>query len=617
MFVENSVDNSEDNCVENKQMQDAQTPDWVRLWSQYLIEQLQLRTNTDQSHEDALNLIERVLLASHSGESCIQVSAQAVESLGKLVIYQSDAAEQVAPLVYDDQALFLYRYWQLEQRLAQQVRRIQAQQVIAVETQAFKDLLPDPQQQSALSMVAQQALSIITGGPGTGKTYTLARIIAVLNHSIKALRIAMAAPTGKAAQRMKEALQQAFSDEKLEQMGLMDAHLRQQDTMTLHRLLGLGHHGQPRFNRNHPLPYDVIVVDEASMLDLQLATQLFEAIPEHCRLILLGDAQQLASVDVGDVLADLQAAEILHANRVQLITSRRFKADALIGKMAKFIQSITPDTALDGVALRDRFAEQIVAPTALQAIALDPDMADVIELEYLPESVTPSDFSVGYEKLSWGYRAYFEQLQQYMQNTNHVDAEQSELILKELVQAFDLYRILTPIRFGALGLSALNREMEQALLQHLPMIIKQGDWYLGRPVMITQNDHQLGLSNGDIGLCLPHRSQAQQFEVYFAHLDLWVATTRLPKSIQTAFAMTIHKSQGSEFRHVAVVFDAHARRLISQELLYTAITRAKSALSLWVDADTFAQGLTIKTTRHSGLTRKIQMGVDPVEMHIN
>lgn len=608
--------------MENKQVHDAQSPDWIRVWSQYLIEQLQLWTNTDQQHEDALHLIEQVLMASTSGESCIHVGQHAVESLGKLVIDQtvpSDGVQdtdQVAPLVYDDQALFLYRYWQLEQRLAQQVRRIQAQQVTPVATAAFEQLLSDTHQKSALNMVAQQALSIITGGPGTGKTYTLARIIAVLNHSIKGLRIAMAAPTGKAAQRMKEALQHAFADEKLEQMQLMDANLRQQETMTLHRLLGLGQQGQPRFNLKHPLPYDVIVVDEASMLDLQLATQLFEAVPTQCRLILLGDAQQLASVDVGDVLADLQRAELLQSNRVQLITSHRFKAGALIGKMAKFIQSICVDAEVDATALRERFAQEIVPPTPLQAIKLSTEMEDVIQFEYFPEAIRPSDLSIGYEKLSWGYTAYFEQLQQYMQ-AMHNHSDDTESILENLVQAFDLYRILTPIRFGDLGLSALNREMEQALLKRIPTIIQQGDWYLGRPVMITQNDYQLGLSNGDIGLCLYHRTQAQQFEVYFPHLQLWVAATRLPKSIQTAFAMTIHKSQGSEFRHVAVVFDAQAQRLMSQELLYTAITRAKSALSLWVDADTFAQGLITKTTRQSGLTQKIQRPVDFEKMLTN
>ena len=140
--------------------------------------------------------------------------------------------------------------------------------------------------------------------------------------------------------------------------------------------------------------------------------------------------------------------------------------------------------------------------------------------------------------------------------------------------------------------------------------IKQGEWYLGRPVMMTYNDYQLGVSNGDIGLCLQRGQQGKfQFEVYFPSLDKWVAATRLPKNIETAFALTIHKSQGSEFTHTAVVLDRQAEKLLSKELIYTAITRAKKVVSLLVDADAFVHAMVTRTTRESGLSRKINQQI--------
>ena len=178
-----------------------------------------------------------------------------------------------------------------------------------------------------------------------------------------------------------------------------------------------------------------------------------------------------------------------------------------------------------------------------------------------------------------------------------------------MIQHFDDYRILAAIRHGHFGLKQLNLQIEQRLLEQSKQI-KQGEWYLGRPVMMTYNDYQLGLSNGDIGLCLHRIQQGKlQFEVYFPSLDKWVAATRLPKNIETAFALTIHKSQGSEFTHTAVVLDRQAEKLLSKELIYTAITRAKKVVSLLVDADAFVHAMVTRTTRESGLSRKINQQI--------
>ena len=589
--VEKRVGNCEDNSVDKQNAtQDAAMP-WLTTWSHYLC---QAPFAQLPQSELAAQILQQLIDASLQGDSCIAVDQTQLAILGELAVSSEQALNQIAACVYDSQGLALYRYWQLEQRLAAQICRLKQQTVQGGTSSYTKQLLEDPQQIAALDMVLRQGFNIITGGPGTGKTYTLARIIAVLNQSIPNLRIAMAAPTGKAAQRMQEALQNSFNDPKLLSSGLISNELRNQSTQTLHRLLGMGHQQQPRFHQKQPLPYDVIVVDEASMLDLNLATLLFEAVPEGCRIILLGDANQLASVDVGSVLADLQQVDALAENRVQLLTSQRFSATAKIGQCARFIQA--QRNAAKSSDVLAQFEQDIVQPSSLQPVALTAQMPDQIQLEYIAAQNTPLE---AYQhKLLCGFQGYVEALQCYLQAEEPIDE------IQQVMHAFDHYRILTAVRHGAFGITQLNSYAEQWLNQQLKQVAI-GNWYVGRPVMMTYNDYQLGISNGDIGICFKHRSQAHQFEVFFPSLNKWVAAHRLPRNMQTAFALTIHKSQGSEFTHTAIVLDATAQKLLSQELIYTAVTRAKKVVSLLADPDSLQQALTTRTVRRSGLVQKI------------
>lgn len=594
--VYNYVDKLEDNCVDKQNISKDTDLAWLETWSKYLV---QTPFNLGERNSAQITaMLQALIEASLQGDSSLAVSSSVVAELGTYVLNENQAQTQAAPMIYDGERLALYRYWRLEQRLATQVLRLSQQVIQPIDVMPHLDLLTDPHQQAAMSMVANQAFSLITGGPGTGKTYTLARIIAVLNQAIPDIRIAMAAPTGKAAQRMQEALQASFSDKKLTASGLVSDELKQQTTQTLHRLLGLGHQQLPRFHAKQPLPYDVIVVDEASMLDLKLATLLFEAIPTGSRLILLGDANQLASVDVGSVLADLQQVPTLEQNRINLITSRRFREGAKIGEFAQFIQSL--DVRQDTQQILNDFEQRIASPQPLQPISLLNDMDDIVQLEYIPKiklDVTPY-----YQQLMQGFETFAKQLKHYRLH----DYAESEIT--SVIQAFDDYRILVAIRFGDFGLEQINRIAEQWLTQYLG-VLAVGGWYIGRPVMMTYNDYQLGLSNGDIGICFRHRTQSDQFEVYFPSLNKWIAANRLPKNIQTAFALTIHKSQGSEFRHTAIVFDHMAQKILSQELIYTAITRAKQAVSLLVDQDALLQALIVRTTRKSGLIKKINKDI--------
>ncbi len=589
--VEKRVGNCEDNSVDKQNAtQDAAMP-WLTTWSHYLC---QAPFAQLPQSELAAQILQQLIDASLQGDSCIAVDQTQLAILGELAVSSEQAPNQIAACVYDSQGLALYRYWQLEQRLAAQICRLKQQTVQGGTSSYTKQLLEDPQQIAALDMVLRQGFNIITGGPGTGKTYTLARIIAVLNQSIPNLRIAMAAPTGKAAQRMQEALQNSFNDPKLLSSGLISNELRNQSTQTLHRLLGMGHQQQPRFHQKQPLPYDVIVVDEASMLDLNLATLLFEAVPEGCRIILLGDANQLASVDVGSVLADLQQVDALAENRVQLLTSQRFSATAKIGQCARFIQAQC--NAAESSDVLAQFEQDIVQPSSLQPVALTAQMPDQIQLEYIAAQNTPLE--AYQQKLLCGFQGYVEALQCYLQAEEPIDE------IQQVMHAFDHYRILTAVRHGAFGITQLNSYAEQWLNQQLKQVAI-GNWYVGRPVMMSYNDYQLGISNGDIGICFKHRSQAHQFEVFFPSLNKWVAAHRLPRNMQTAFALTIHKSQGSEFTHTAIVLDATAQKLLSQELIYTAVTRAKKVLSVLADPDSLQQALTTRTVRRSGLVQKI------------
>ena len=578
--------------MENEQIHVSQQSAHLMAWIDYLCQPPFSSATFDAA---AKLLIQQLLEAMQEGNSCIPASAEQTALLHHLVLDRSQQTQGIAPFIFENQQLYLYRYWQLEQAVATQIARIKSQAITPVNlSERDHNLLTDPQQKQALEMVAKQGLNIITGGPGTGKTYTLAHMIAVLHEALPNIRIAMAAPTGKAAQRMQEALQKALHSEKLQAFELET--LKQVQPVTLHRLLGLGRLGRPRFHAKQPLPYDVIVVDEASMLDLSLSQMLLAAVPDSARLILLGDADQLASVDVGTVLADLQQTSVLADNRVNLITTRRFASGARIGAMAHFIQQEhVPASVLN------QFEQQVVAASELQVIALDQVEIDQLQLQYLPEinPTTGLQLDPYYDQLMYGYQAYADAIKQAQDQTDF------EQYVQQAIQHFDHYRILTAIRHGDLGLNKINQQIEQRFLASVGKL-KQGDWYTGRPVMMTYNDYQLGLSNGDIGICFWREREGQsQFEVYFPSLEKWVLATRLPKSIETAFALTIHKSQGSEFTHTAVVLDQQAKNLLSKELIYTAITRAKKVVSLLVDRDAFTQALCVRTTRISGLSEKI------------
>ncbi len=496
------------------------------------------------------------------GDTCIQLnrnSSLVRQALAHpLVVQAVDADRQPAPLVYDGRRLYFWRQWHEEYALARQLAKLLTPQPVVAVCFAVEDPA-NALQRAAITLAARQPFSLITGGPGTGKTFTLVRIVRALQAAQPDLRIALAAPTGKAAQRMQAVLAAEF-----EQLGLTIDHL--QTAKTVHRLLGLGG-AAPRYHAKNPLPFDLIVIDEGSMLDLALASQLFAAIGVGSRLIILGDANQLAAVDAGAVLADLTEVSQLQDYRIELQESRRFDAEQGIGRLAVAVLNNDP-VAIDRALVQEAQVRQ-----------------------YIPNQDQPH---ISYHQLWQGFLPYVQALKQHASPA-------------ELFACFEQYRILCAQRAGLFGTQYVNRAMSirlQRELEHRPSY--QQDWYHGRPVLMTRNDYGLRLSNGDIGLCLADTQG--NWQLYFSHLSEPIAVTRIAaEQLETAFALTIHKSQGSEFLRVAMLLGAEKTGLLSRELVYTAITRAKQQIDVWASRDVLLSAVSRRTLRQTGLAEQLSV----------
>lgn len=509
--------------------------------------------------------------------------------------------QRYTPLVLWQQRLYLARYHAYEANLADQLlRRLQQPQVVddGVLADSLQRLfatntqLPDWQRLAAAQAVCQ-SVTVISGGPGTGKTTTVVRFLAALLEQPReeALVIGLAAPTGKAAARMAEAIRQAKAQ--LPVSASLKARLPEQ-ALTLHRLLGRwGNRPGGRYHTGNPLPLDVLVVDEASMVDLALMAQLLVALPLHARLILLGDRDQLAAVEAGAVFAELcegQGFSRSTARRLQQLTgqavpireprsrlgesvvllshSHRFAGDSGIGELARRVNA----GDVEGVqALLRQAPEDLcwqIEPTLRALLA----------------------------RLEKGYEAYIQQIQ---------TGDPAQIF-----RCFTRFRVLSAQREGGLGVEALNKELEKRLRWRLGGAV-QDLWYPGRPVMIAQNDYALGLFNGDVGICLKTPKGLRVFfETDQGFRDL--SPARLP-SHECALVMTVHKSQGSEFDQVLLVLPEQPSPLLTRSLLYTGLTRARRQVELWAWPERLAEAVATCTERASGLALRLQWPHQPGE----
>ncbi|MGP4952791.1 exodeoxyribonuclease V subunit alpha, partial [Psychrobacter sp. T6-1] len=496
--------------------------------------------------------------------------------------------------------LWLHRTWQAEYDLAYHILRIKNQTVQALPIAANSQL--NPEQQEAIYMANRSAFSIITGGPGTGKTYTVAQLVIALQQAQNGvvdqphtgINLALAAPTGKAAQRMQESLQDA-----IESAGV---NIQLPEAKTIHRLLGIGQGGQPRYHTDNPLSEDIIIVDEASMLGVELANYLVSAVKPSARLILLGDANQLAAVDAGAVLADLCRIPALQRVSQRLESSRRFTADSGIGKLARLINDKDTYAKSNMNTVWQLMHENeslgfyhLTQPRANQSDSVG------IEKVQITNSLSKTELCKGLYNF---YKTYVSQTYnnlakvkraKSMPISEHIDS------FSKLMSTLNQFRVLTAGHHGRCGDHAINQYMSEQHRQQLKLPLSKSPWYHGRPIMVLQNNYELGLFNGDIGICM--QTDQGRLQVFFENKKQGISVNMLGDDmVATSYAMTIHKSQGSEFEHVAICFDDSNARLLSQELIYTAVTRAKKQVSIFSTETAFTRALATPTIRQTGLS---------------
>ncbi len=564
------------------------------------------------------------------------------------------------PLVLAGPRLYLRRYWAYERavsadilaRLARSAEPRAAWPLAALRQTldilfppappGLGPAMPGPDwQKLACALAAPSAFSVITGGPGTGKTTTVVRLLALLQDMAlgeptpgkppRPLRIRLAAPTGKAAARLNESIAGAVAN--LPLAGLADGEAVRATipvtVTTLHRLLGS--RPDTRHLRHHagnPLALDVLVIDEASMIDLEMMAAVLAALPPRARLILLGDKDQLASVEAGAVLGQLcQRAGAGHYTPdsrdwlaaatgekldpalidpagfpldqaiVMLRHSHRFSADSGIGQLAQAVNegdgaavrgiwaqghpdlALAPIPNLEAPALRSLVTGGELAATT--APLADPlytgTAAPLADQDQKPTGAQPP--------ARRGYGHYLTLLRQGRPGPEAAPGAY-DAWARRVLKAHSQFQVLCALRRGPWGVEGLNHGIARAL-QEAQLIDAGTGWYLGRPVLVTRNDYGLGLMNGDIGVTLVHPGTAGQgagLRVAFPAGDgqdgiKWVLPSRL-QAVETVYALTVHKSQGSEFTHVALVLPEHPSPILTRELLYTGITRARHYFTL-------------------------------------
>ncbi len=497
------------------------------------------------------------------------------------------AADSARPLRLVETALYLDRYWREEQAVGKDLLQ-RCARTSPESASPLSAAITDADQLRAVAASAQRYLSVIVGGPGTGKTTTVGWLLALLFEQAatsggRLPMVGLAAPTGKAAARLEQAVRASAAT--MASSGAISASVASQleslRGSTIHRLLGT-RAGSWRFrhHRGMRLPHDVIVVDEASMISLTLMARLLEAVRPDARLVLLGDPEQLVSVEAGAVLADV----------VRLGRSGPTDLSARRAPLARNVSTLRTNHRSSG---------------ALASLA--------VAIRDANEDAALSVLSSGDPTLSW-----IESPESSVLSTILTDAALA-LVSQALdgdapaaLKALSAHRVLCAHRQGPEGASTWNEQIRRWLFASRPLGEDGEAWYAGRPVMVTTNDYSLGLYNGDTGVAVvaPEGGLAVAF-------DSGTYSTRLVRpyrlaSIETAYAMTVHKSQGSEFEAVTLILPPASSRLLTRQLLYTAVTRARSTLRVVGSEEAFRVGLRRRIARASGLASQFS-GANNVE----
>jgi len=514
------------------------------------------------------------------------------------------------PLILDTRnRLYLYRYWEYENNLSQLIKKRVDQGVVDLNMQLLKQSIRrhfpedhhpavDWQKVAAVTAVLKK-FCIITGGPGTGKTFTIAKILVLLleQASEAGLEIRLAAPTGKAASRLQESIKKAI--------GSLDCsdEIKQAipaEVYTIHRLLRpIPDSPYFRYNFENPIPADIVVVDEASMVDLAMMSKLVEAVPLSARLVLIGDKDQLASVEAGSVLGDICDRNHLHG------FSDGFRSTfwELTHENLNFgSQTCAPKPGLQECIVVLQKSRRFAADSGIGALGQSVNCGDTEKTIALLKNA--NDPSVVWYEIGSATDFYYRLAKEINDGySEYLKIKDPPLALAH----FNRFKILCALKIGSFGVDAINKLAEKVLFQHnLIQLDPKSDpvWYRGRPILITNNDYNLGLFNGDIGITMPDPSAGNNdLFVFFpgnAGETRRFAPYRLPEH-ETVYAMTVHKSQGSEFDKVVLVLPDRDYPVLTRELVYTGLTRTRKKISIWATRSILACAISRPIIRTSGL----------------
>ncbi len=488
----------------------------------------------------------------------------------------------------------------------------------AADLEVLRQLVPTSAclnwQKVAAAVALTRRFAVISGGPGTGKTTTVAKLLAALveqgNQANHQPIIKLVAPTGKAAARLTESIGAAIC-----QLPVASETIAAIPTeaSTIHRLLGaIPNRAEFRHNKANPLHLDILVVDEASMVDLPMMHKLIDALPSQARLILLGDKDQLASVEAGALLGDIcsfieQGFSAQQGQQLATLTGYDWLKSESVNPtqgMADSLCMLQKSYRFDARSGIGQLAKAINAGKPYQVEKVwQSGFTDIAHHDLSKDS-----YAAMIDMMVANYSNYLSLLHDKNSALAPSSDETESSLPKQVLKVFSKSRLLCAIREGDFGLTGLNSRIETGLRKKRLIPNHEEQWYIGRPVMVTRNDHGLGLYNGDIGICMLDESEDEaRLRVYFELPDgsvKGVLPSRVPQH-ETAYAMTIHKSQGSEFDHTVMVLPNDFSPILTRELIYTGITRAKSQLDLFCQQAVLSKGVSIKTVRSSGLAQRL------------
>ncbi len=499
--------------------------------------------------------------------------------------------------------------WPAIDELLRQANKVQ-------DLQPLDDLVPLSAcvnwQKVAAAVALTRRFAVISGGPGTGKTTTVTKLLAALIEQAaqeKNLTIKLVAPTGKAAARLTESIGKAVQE--LPVSPELKAKIPTESS-TLHRLLGaIPNSAEFRHNKQNPLHLDILVIDEASMVDLPMMYKVVDALPKHARLILLGDKDQLASVEAGAVLGDICSFHALGYGKEQASAIAKLTGFDTLAHSSNSASSIADSLCMLQKSYRfdarSGIGQLAKAVNLGSAASVDSVWArDFSDIEHF--ALSSQNYNQMMQTLVQEYGRYLKRIGQQEQDPNTGEPETLTRKAKVVLDTFNQCRLLCAIREGDFGVAGLNQRIEKALAARKLIKVQDEIWYHGRPVMVTRNDHGLGLYNGDIGICMRDDSEEEQrLKVFFELPDGSVKSvlpSRVPEH-ETAYAMTIHKSQGSEFDYTLMILPPDFSPILTRELIYTGITRAKKRLALYAELNVLKRGIKVKTTRASGLVQRL------------